>query len=107
MENRWSQRTPMQLNLIIHYGPLGLIRATSKDVSAKGMFIETGRIVLSPDETIELTFSYPSTIEGVTYSLPANIVHSSEQGSGIEFINRTLEELEADISDSLKRVASY
>ena len=106
MENRWSQRTPMQLDLVVHYGPLGLIRARSKDISSTGMFIDTGRIILSPDEIIEVTFSYPSSINGITYSMSANIVHSSEHGSGIKLINCSLEEL-CENSDNLVRAVAF
>ena len=87
MENRWSYRTPLQLGVLIHYGPLGLIRGVSENVSAEGMFVNTGRIALSDDELVEVTFSYPNSTEGRTFSISANIVHTSEEGTGLQFIN--------------------
>jgi len=107
MENRWSQRTPLELNLVIHYAPLGLIRATTKDVSSTGMFIDTGRIILSPEETIELSFSLPSSRDLHTYTVPASVVHSSAQGSGIEFVNCKLDDFDLFNNLPIRKAASY
>ncbi len=106
MENRWSQRTPLELNILIQYGPLGLICGRSKDVSPKGMLIDTGRITLMPDETVEVTFSYPGKLDAKTVSLPAQVVHCSDKGVGVEFINQQLDEFKPNETVPLKKVAS-
>jgi len=107
MENRWSQRTPVQFDLIIYYGPLGLIRAKSMDMSKNGMFIETGRITLSPDEKIELTFNYPPITADQTYQMTANVIHSGELGSGIEFVDYSMDELFYNPGSVHKRAVSF
>ncbi len=110
MENRWSERTPLEISLMVYFAPVGLIRATSKDVSANGMSIDTGRIALASDETIEVTFVYPVSIEGVSLTLTAHVVYSSDNGSGVEFLNHTFEALDAinpSNQSSMKKTATY
>jgi len=87
MENRWNKRQLIRLNVMIYYGPLGLISGISRDLSSTGMFVETGRIVLASDEIIDLSFHYSDGIEDKYYSIPANVVHSSSKGAGLQFLN--------------------
>ncbi len=41
MENRWSLRTPIRMNVVIHASGNGLISGRSRDVSLGGMYVET------------------------------------------------------------------
>lgn len=87
MENRWNERHLIKINVVIYYGPLGLIRGTARDISSQGMFIESGRIILSSDELIQVSFQYPDLDEDKDFSIPAHVVHSSRRGAGLKFLN--------------------
>ena len=87
MENRWNERQLIRLNVMIYYGPLGLIRGTARDISSHGMFIESGRIILSNEELIQISFQYPDHNENKSFSIPAHVVHSNKRGAGLKFLN--------------------
>ena len=98
MENRWNMRRFIRLNVMIYYGPLGLISGLSRDISATGMFVETGRIALANDETIDLNFRFKDGFEEKNYSISASVVHSSHKGSGLKFLNYTFMPMEQKTS---------
>ena len=97
MNNRWSERQIIRLYVMVYYGPLGLIKGVARDISCNGMFVESGRIILSSDEIIQISFQYPfpkdenHIIDGTTrnnsFSIPAHVVHSSRKGAGLQFLN--------------------
>jgi len=87
MEKRCFERNPLQVHVLMHYGPLGLINGVTKNISNHGMFVETGRIILSNDTSIELSFRYPDQFEGNIYTLDAHIVHATVKGAGLQFID--------------------
>jgi len=87
MENRWFQRTPARINVMVQYAPLGLVTGVSRDISCLGMYIRTHSIILSCEETVDLTFRYPDNENGELFSLEAEIVHSGENGAGLQFID--------------------
>ena len=87
MENRWFQRTPARINVMIQYAPLGLVSGVSKDISCLGMYIHTRSIILSCEESVDVSFRFPDDESGELFSLEAEIVHSDEQGAGIQFLD--------------------
>lgn len=87
MENRWFQRTPAKINVTIQYAPLGLVSGVTRDISCLGMYIHTNSIILSCQENVDITFRYPDNDDGDLYSVEAEIVHSDENGAGVQFID--------------------
>ncbi|MDH5259649.1 MAG: PilZ domain-containing protein [Gammaproteobacteria bacterium] len=87
MENRWFQRTPAKINVMIHYAPLGLVSGVTKDISCLGMYIHTNSIILSCEESVDISFRYPDNEFGKSFSLEAEIVHSDENGAGLQFLD--------------------
>jgi len=87
MENRWNQRHLITFNVMIYYGPLGLIRGVAKDISSQGMFVESGRIILSNEELIQVSFQYPDIYDEKNFSIPAYVIHSNQKGAGLKFLN--------------------
>jgi len=87
MENRWFQRTPANINVMIQYAPLGLVSAITKDISCLGMYVNTNSIILSCAEQVDITFRYPDNEHGEQFMLEAEIVHSNENGAGIQFLD--------------------
>ncbi|MDX1811027.1 MAG: PilZ domain-containing protein [Gammaproteobacteria bacterium] len=107
MENRWVERTPIQLDLVIYYGPIGLIRAQTKDISANGMYVNTGLISLAPDEQIKITLSYATAVDKVTCQMTGQVIHSDSDGAGIAFIDSPIKDLDYVLKPPLSRSASY
>jgi len=87
MENRWNQRHLTKINVMIYYGPLGLIRGIARDISSHGMFVESGRIILSNEELIQVSFQYPDLYDENKFSIPAHVIHSNQKGAGLKFLN--------------------
>jgi len=87
MENRWNQRHLIKINVMIYYGPLGLIRGVARDISSQGMFVESGRIILANEELIQVSFQYPDLYDEKSFSIPAHVIHSNQKGAGLKFQN--------------------
>ena len=107
MENRWSPRFFKRLDLVIHYGPLGLLRATTLDISKYGMFIQTGLIQLVPEEIIQLTFSDATSSSDTSSQISASVIHSNSIGAGIQFIDYSLDDFLAPELNPFKQAASF
>ncbi len=84
MEHRWSPRKPLTVDVVIHYPPLGLVRARSHDISLDGMLVDTGRILLPPGEQVELCFR-PDENPGPYLHVDAEVIHTSPKGTGVLF----------------------
>lgn len=87
MDNRWFQRTPARINVMIKYAPLGLVCGVTKDISCLGMYVHTNSIILSCEESVDISFSYPDNQHGELFSVEAEIVHSDENGAGLQFMD--------------------
>lgn len=87
MENRWFQRTPARINVMIQYAPLGLVSGVTENISCLGMYIHTNSIILSCEENVDLSFRFPDNADGELFSIEAEIVHSDEKGAGLQFMD--------------------
>ena len=97
MEHRWFKRTPMQINVLMHYPPLGMINGVTKNISSNGMFVDTGRIILISDELISLNFRYPDQLEGEIQTIDAHIIHTSSNGAGLQFLKFQFDPVELQL----------
>jgi len=66
---------------------LGLVSGVTRDISCLGMYIHTNSIILSCEENVDITFRYPDNEYGELFSLEAEIVHSNENGAGLQFLD--------------------
>jgi len=87
MENRWFQRAPAEVNVMIQYAPLGLVSAVSKNISCLGMYVQTNSIILSCEENVDISFRYPDNENGQHFTLEAEIIHSGIHGAGLHFVD--------------------
>lgn len=76
MEQRWTERIPMAVDVMVNYPSLGLVRGKSKDISLEGMFVETGPIVLAADAPLSVTFVLPQDKSNRQHDLRAQVVQS-------------------------------
>ncbi len=86
MNKRWNSRKPVQLDLVINYPAIGLLRGKASNISHDGMFIETAVASLSHYSDIEITLNMPSLSE-FPIQIPAIVIHNSGKGIGIMFRN--------------------
>ncbi len=106
MEYRWNPRTEIKLDVVLHYPPLGLVRATSKDMSLQGMYVQTGRIVLHKNEIVTVAFSYQGEEGKQLIKTDANVVRIGKDGAGLMFRDFLLDLPEIETNDYLKIVAN-
>ncbi|MEK7323325.1 MAG: PilZ domain-containing protein [Pseudomonadota bacterium] len=75
LEHRWNQRKPVQVQAIILYPPLGLLRGRVLNVSADGALIDTGCITLPPHALVNLTFALAIDGKQRLYQMAAMVMH--------------------------------
>jgi len=92
MEQRWNFREPLEIEVILQYPGLGLVRARTRDVSSGGMFVETRPLALSPNTMVQITFVKR---HHSPYSLRALIVHATGNGCGLMFTHSNQEDFPA------------
>ncbi len=91
MNKRWNSRKPVQLDLVINYPAIGLLRGKATNISHDGMFIETAVASLSHYSDIEITLNLPS-LSKTPIQIPAIVIHNSGKGIGIMFTNHASEQ---------------
>lgn len=88
MDNqRWNERVPYRLRVVLHYPALGLIMGRTRNISEQGMFVETPCEVDAYDERINVTFTIPTLTASTTTQVSARVVHRADGGLGLFFDN--------------------
>ena len=84
MENRFSARKPVALEVDLHQGRIRFGTFKARNISLEGMFVETGPINLYPSDLIDatLTVGRESTAR---HEIRAVVVHCTEEGVGLLF----------------------
>ena len=86
-DRRWSRRKTLPIDVALYYSGLGLLRCKIRDISMDGVFIETGRIVLSHATTLELVFTARAPKHSGYRRLSAKIARVGHDGAGLAFTN--------------------
>ena len=89
-ETRRHTRLPVSLQVMLRYGPIGLLRAQARNLSLEGMFINTGQVSLPRGVTVELMFTLPDTGALHAHQLAATVVHTSGEGVGLAFVRTSV-----------------
>lgn len=84
-DRRWSRRKALPIDVALYYSGLGLLRCKIRDISMDGVFIETGRIVLSHATTLELVFTARAPKHSGYRRLSAKIARVDDLGAGLAF----------------------
>lgn len=84
-EKRYSERKPIDLEVVVSYAHVGLFRANVQDASQTGMYITSSTVEIPVQATVVVTFVCPE--EGQPSCVNANgvVVHQSQQGFGLTF----------------------
>jgi hypothetical protein len=85
MEQRWSLRKPVTLEVQVSHKCYPVIRGRSRNISLEGLFIETGIVILPVGSSIDVEFALMTGEAWEQIRMPAVVVHRTAQGSGIVF----------------------
>ncbi|WJW75069.1 PilZ domain-containing protein [Thiohalobacter sp. IOR34] len=83
VEHRWSERKPIQMEVALHYPPVGTLRCTTRDVSLEGMFVATDGVELPPQAELEISFVTEDAGHRHEHRMPAYVVHGNGDGVGL------------------------
>ena len=86
-DRRWSARKTIELYVAIYYDRLGLLPCKTLDMSMEGMFVKTGRIILSLHSKVDAVFTHHGGTVSQQLRLPAKIVRVNAEGAGLQFHN--------------------
>lgn len=80
-------REEAQTHLILNYRPLGLVRATARQLDTDGLTVDTGCILLPPHATVEITLSFREAGRSHVHRLAAEVTTSGSNGTRLRFVD--------------------
>lgn len=102
MEHRWSIRKPHQCSVIVDCPRIGLAATQLRDIGIGGMFVETGKVDLPLNATINVAFA----LDQEEFCLPAMVVHRTQNGAGLMFLESELDVLRT-LRDALSTADAF
>lgn len=85
MEQRWSTRTPVKLNVDVAYDDKEVEDCVTRDIGMGGVFLEMAQLVPATDTMVELTFKVGPTDRRTRHKLKAKVVRAASDGIGLMF----------------------
>jgi len=85
MEQRWSLRKPVTLEVKVVYKCHPVVLGRSINISLEGLFIETGIMILPVGSCIEVEFGLMADTQLEEVRMPSVVVHRNRVGCGIAF----------------------
>ncbi len=77
----------LPLHVMLAYAPLGLVRATARQLRYDGMTVDTGMITLDEQTEVELSFTHHHHDEFVTHRIRAQVSASSRGTAVLAFLD--------------------
>jgi len=96
-----SAQTAAEIQVMLSYQPLGLVRGNARDIRLDGMVVDTGVVSLSRDAEVGVTLAYHKGDELRVHRVDAAVTTSSREGHSLRFlpydseVHRALEEMMA------------
>lgn len=75
----------LPFHVMLAYGPLGLVRATARELNDYGMTVDTGMITLEEQAEVELSFTHRQRDEYVTHRLRTRVTASGRGTAVLAF----------------------
>lgn len=72
---------------MLNYGPLGLVRATSRHIHLDGMSVNTGPINLPCYSEVEVTLSFRKGKKLFVHQIDAMVTETSDEETKLSFTN--------------------
>jgi hypothetical protein len=85
MEQRWSTRTPVKLDVDVVYDNRDVEESITRDICMGGVFVEMGRTVPPLDAMAEITFKVGSGDKRTKHKIKAKVVRIADDGVGLMF----------------------
>ncbi|HKJ21837.1 MAG TPA: PilZ domain-containing protein [Gammaproteobacteria bacterium] len=85
MEQRWSTRTPIRLDVDVVYADRDMEDCATRDIGMGGVFLEMTDRLPPVDTMVELTFKVGPTDRRTRHKLKAKVVRASGDGVGLMF----------------------
>ena len=73
------------LSVILNYGPLGLVRGVTRDIRGDGLWVDTGRITLTRNAPVEVTFSVRRDNKTQVHRFNATVAGTDTRGTSLSF----------------------
>ncbi len=73
------------LHVMLAYGPLGLVRATARELRLGGMIVDTGTVALDEEAEVEVSFNHCYKDEVITHRISATVTRSFRGGAVLAF----------------------
>ncbi|MCI0507633.1 MAG: PilZ domain-containing protein [Gammaproteobacteria bacterium] len=103
MENRWSDRRELRLDVDVFRNGEKQCSCRSRDVGLGGAFLDLEPAhSMGQDDTVELVFHLFTGEREVKHSLRARIVRITQEGVGLKF-----HEFDTSVFRSLQEIMSY
>ena len=85
MEQRWSTRTPVKLDVDMAYDDKELEDCSTRDIGMGGVFLEAGSSLPSVDTMVELVFKVGPSDKRTKHKIKAKVVRVADDGVGLMF----------------------
>lgn len=103
MENRWSDRRELQLDVDVFRDGAKVCSCQSRDVGLGGAFLDMqSSEPLAEDENLELVFHLMSETNPIKHNLHAKVVRVTNDGVGLKF-----HDFDTSVFRSLQEIMSY
>ncbi len=85
MEHRWTTRVPVALDVMLYQRGIPVAVCRSQEISAQGISLREGARRFQRNTFLEIEFALREKGELCRYRIPAVVMHSSEQSTGLMF----------------------
>lgn len=85
MEHRWHQRGEVDFNVVIYSDGLPVACGRAHNLSASGLLVQPGATLIDINAPVELECTVKGRHGVRRLRIPAQVVHQSEQGTGVMF----------------------
>lgn len=83
VENRWSTRKEIGLDINLYYPPLGMINGKTHNISLEGMFVDLQGVRIPAHSRVEVSFTTEPLGRSVEHRMPAYVVYERNGGIGL------------------------
>ncbi len=101
MEHRYTERKPVTINVLVSCPRVGLVRGTTVDVSAGGMFVATECVDMPLNAPVTVSFQPDDERPLVCFQAKGMVIHRKEFGFGLMF-----DDLESACKRALRELLS-
>ena len=85
MEHRLSTRLPLGIDVVLYYNGTDLARCQTMDISAEGVYVETGATRLPLHAPVDVAFALREDTHLVLNLVPAMVARVTHSGLGLMF----------------------